>query len=431
MIVSIIYLLLIFVLLVSFNLTNKICLFIGLLPFHEFLKKCIETFTGTAGVYPLWRELSIILILISTYKGYRKKTPNMALLSLIVIYVLLMFYIGYDVDSSAATSIIRLYTMCFMLYVACTRIDSITLDYEKIVKTLFIVVLIISITGVIERFAIYSTYHVFMDHYELNRNGELVFKMPSYTIMGDIPRMCGFVNGPNQFGVTISMLLSLLIFIYLNFKHNLPSIKCLFVITLGVICLLLSFSRAGWFILICSILGYLHLQGKHVLNIVFNIVFLLTIILLIGYMILPESIEVILQSVTGKEASAATRQGMITDAYNTLITDPFGHGLGSGRIDGGTFTESAHLIVVYEIGIQGLIIFLLFYFINILKISRKKTNKFSCLLVPLLIFSVISGFVSVNFDEAPFMLYFWFLMGVSQNKTLMYNINKRIYQYAK
>lgn len=389
-------------------------LYIILLPFHVFIKRCFEVYGGSAGLFPLWREIALIALFIKVIKDGNMKISRFGLLFCILIIDCYFYAVGNEVNAESASAILRLYFLCFIAYISFSNIRLSINEIKVIIKSLLIVLVLMCITGYIERFLIYTPYHIFMDHYETTRSGMMIFKMPSYLIMGNIPRMCGFVNGPNQYGVTIAFILSIVLYCIMKLADIRKRSICVSIFILGTSCLLLSFSRAGWFILVATILMMLHYRYKSIFNIAIKVGIFLTGLLIIGYHIMPESVDVVLSSLSGEESSAAGRQGEISYAIEKIISQPFGHGLGSARNNEETLTESAHLILMYEIGVLGSFFYFIFYLINLIKI-KSRTGAY-ILIYPLCLFSMLCGFVSVNFDEAPFMFFFWPLLGVSQNE---------------
>lgn len=387
-----------------------------LLPFHVFIKRCFEVYGGSAGLFPLWREIALTALFIKVIKDGSLKIPRLGLLFCILIIDCYFYTVGDEMDAESALAILRLYLLCFITYISFSNIRLSIDEIKVIIKSFLIVLILMCITGYIERFLIYTPYHIFMEHYETTRSGMMVFKMPSYLIMGNIPRMCGFVNGPNQFGVTIAFILSIVLYCIWKLP-NLKSRKiCISIFLLGTSCLLLSFSRAGWFILIATVLMMLHYRNKSIFSIAIKVSVFLIGLLIVGYYIMPDSFEVVTSSLSGNEGSAAGRQGEISYAIDKIMSEPFGHGLGSARSNEETLTESAHLILMYEIGIWGFFFYFVFYIMNLVK-NKSRAGAFT-LIFPLCLCSILCGFVSVNFDEAPFMFFFWALLGLSQNERM-------------
>lgn len=393
-------------------------LYIILLPFHVFLKRCFEVYGGSAGLFPLWREIALIALFIKVIKDGSLKIPRFGLLFCILVIDCYFYMVGNEVNVESASAILRLYLLCFIAYISFSNIRLSINEIKTIIKSFLIVLILMCITGYLERFLIYTPYHIFMDHYETEtiRSDMMAFKMPSYLIMGNIPRMCGFVNGPNQYGVTIAFILSIVLYCILKLTDKKNRKICVSIFLLGTSCLLLSFSRAGWFILVATALMMLHYRNKSIFSIGMKVGVFMVVLMLVVCYIMPDSLEVVISTLSGNESSVQGRQGEISYAIDKIISEPFGHGLGSARNNEETLTESAHLILMYEIGVLGFFFYLVFYIMNFVK-NKSRAGAY-ILIFPLCLCSILCGFVSVNFDEAPFMFFFWALFGLSQNEKM-------------
>jgi len=322
---------------------------------------------------------------------------------------------GIAVDSESSVSVYRLEIMCLLLFISTGSVILKIKDVILVLRCVCFSLLIVCISGIIERFFLYYPIHLFMGHISVGGR----FVTSSFEIMG-IPRMCGIMSGPNQFGVTLGMWIPLIFASYQRIKGFHTNA---IVILLGfmLICLLLSFSRAGWFLCFAPFLYLILKSNKNSITYLLYAMVVVIVGLFVAAMLVPEAMELITDSLSGRESSASTRRDFLELGFAYFLDDPIGHGLGSGRAIGKTLTESAAIIMLYEIGFGGVLIFLLL-FVSILDNScnTQKSNYIHLAVRTIVASSIVVWIVSVNFDEAPFMFYLWSFMGLSINKSIQH-----------
>lgn len=401
--------------------TPIICLLIFLLPLHEFIKQILIVKYSSPGIFPLWREIAIFFLFYKTYKSnhsYNRFQKFNYRVTFAIIFLNIIYY-SFAEDKDSAISALRLALMTTILFISLSSYNFTSKDLKKILYAGILSLLITSITGYIERFILYLPIHLFMEHLEF-KNGAYSFITTSFNIM-NMPRMSGIMNGPNQYGVTVSFWLTILILLFFNNKIAHKKIAFLISIISGI-CLILSFSRAGWFILGFSIVYYLFSTKKLTLRNLITISIITIFLIVLGMILMPETYDIISASLSGEEDSAAYRDDMILEALNRIILEPWGHGLGAGRTDSGTFTESSFVILLFEIGfITTWLYYFLFYQIIIVNLKKREKDTLKFILSSTCLASVIISFVSVNFNEAPFMFYFWGSLGLVLNPHIVSN----------
>jgi cell division protein FtsW (lipid II flippase) len=246
--------------------------------------------------------------------------------------------------------------------------------------------------------------------------GYIQYKTVSARIMG-FERMSGLFSGPNDFGLYMSFIFSAVVFILYS-----RTVELFITMILVLVCLLLSFSRAGWAISVLTIFYLLYVR-----KIVINIKIIASVIfgvILIGVGVIayiPRVSTIISNSISGKEASAAERGNIISRGIEMNLTEPFGHGLGktdsrTGSVD--FFVESAFLNIAYEIGILGLFILILIHVCIIfrMQINKRKWNSpFAFLAIGISFSTLIISFVSINPYGMPYIYIWWLLLGLGAN----------------
>ena len=128
--------------------------------------------------------------------------------------------------------------------------------------------------------------------------------------------------------------------------------------------------------------------------------------------------EVILATLTGKEASSAARYSMTNDALDFLLNHPLGYGLGATSGDKSIyFAESSLINFGIEIGVIGLFLLLLLILHIYKSIRSNKSNKTRRACCAFLIAYVMTSLVSVNTYENPFIYYAWLIFGFGLMRT--------------
>ena len=388
--------------------------------FHEFIKQTLINFTDSVGIFPIWRELAVLLLLYKIISLQTRKISASIIIACVLISLvcLYQFIIGYEVDNVASLSILRLYSVNMILLLCAIKYNINKDDFWYIIKYFSVVLFIICISGIVERFFLHTQIHTYMGHIDsYDSKGNINYTTASFYIMG-YSRMCGILNGPNQFGICLGLWIPLIVVGYL--KNIIPNKKfAILLICLAIFCLALSFSRAGYFIMLLPLALYFLVNNKKIIKAFIYFIFSITFVIVIANYFVPEVLDILYDSITGKEASVATRSDFIEYGLEKVLREPMGHGLGMGRKDGTTFTESSFLIIAYEIGIYGLIVLFFLYYVLLKNAHLGNHYPFHTLIVGICIASIIAGLISVNFDEAPFMFYFWTLIGFLNNRSFL------------
>lgn len=323
---------------------------------------------------------------------------------------MLMLYFG---KYEKGISFYRIYIDVLLIIYTFNQIKLSEKAYKRISNTFIYTSLFVCISGFIQYFILREYLHIIFNHYELNSMGKLVFKSPSWTIMG-YERMAGFVGSPNNFGVY----LAISIFICYVMQANKKSILVTLCFLLSCVCLLLSFSRAGWGIALSSIFIYQYRKYgiKKIAPMIIYIIGTIFSFLLLGYIIFPESFDIILGTFNGEETSAASRSRMVQESYNQLLESFFGNGIGSTDNETGIFfAESSLLNIIFELGIQGGILWYLILIIASIKCYKKKHTT-SNIAFSFIIPSILVSIASVNIMTWPFIYYLYAIAGLGINK---------------
>lgn len=405
-------------------LKNKrwiVCSLIVLFPSHLFLKQIIELYTGKVSIFPLWYDIAIFILLFKLIiKRHQKIKYGISLFIFILILccqLVFSYFSGHIEPDAIAT--LRIYLHCISLFIIFSIINFNITDYKIIGKTFILATIFYCIIGIIIYFFFQQEVHLILGHIEFGSHG-IKYSSPSFLIMG-YERMFGLVGGPNQFGVYLGFTIICLFYIHHYLNHSsFPFINLAFI--LSIICIILTFSRAGWAIVAIT-LTCLYLNNGNIyktISFFLKIAILLCIILIIINLFASEAYNIILSSINGNEDSAAARGDIVKHGFSEIANNIYGHGLGSGIEENGSpISESSIVICLYELGVFTTIFYYALIFIIAYKILKQK-NTYSKIVFFFVIATIITSIVSMNPFQYPYIYYFWSALGMATNKK---NIN--------
>ncbi|MFD2936747.1 O-antigen ligase family protein [Spirosoma flavum] len=408
-----------------------ICLILFLLPHQFILKKVFDNQFNSGDLFSIWKETLIIILLIKTYK--EKELSIVKIQSLIVAFVILavLFYVITDNHITSLANL-RNYTFPILAFViiATYKFD---VGSKYIIRSIIYSSLIAICLGFVQQYLLnipIATYKGTIDF--IDDSGYIKYTTNSFRIMG-IERMSGGFAGPNDFGVYFSLIVVFSVVLLSSTQRNLGS-RLFNVITIlnligSLACLILSFSRAGWFILLASLLVIFLIQIKSKIKTTFIVLVTILVTLALALAFIPETVikasEVLTGSISMKEASAADRGNQFWKGVEKTITEPLGHGVGTSDIryaeSLGFFVESAWWNIGYELGLMGLILFLYINLQILLRIihfrwySRryKVLFSFDSYAIALMVATIIAGFISINVVGTTYIYYFWIFIGLA------------------
>ena len=400
-------------------------LFVFLIPFHSFIKAFSDFYfkEGYGNIFAIWKEVAILIFTIKVFRNNRLLLDKTLLLCLSVfIFIVILFYTFSD-DYEDALAHLRDHVFSIVLFISLASTSITNIQIIKLLKIFLLGGIISCIAGFLQYYFFKIPIGFIMKSIDfIDANGYVQYNYNSFRIMG-IERMSGILTGPNDFGLYCSFIFVLSVFL-LNMKKTFTKITYIFILATAILsatCLILSFSRVGWVIAAICII-YIVVRKIIVLkirNIIFFGVIALILVLVLGT-IFPSSFDIITNSLTGKEASAANRGTEINEGLSVLFAEPMGHGLGTAdlRSAGRSFSvESIFINTAYEIGVLGLalLIFIHIYIIKLL-FRRIKASPSVALVIGLSVAALISSFASLNTYGVPFIYIWWFMLGIGVNK---------------
>ena len=401
-------------------------LFIFLTPFNSFIKNSFTFFYGGGSIITYWKEIAILILLFKIYKSSVVKLNKQLVLTISFFILLIIFYLFMSEELAIALPTLRNYLFPILLFLSVAKLELNNLIFKQIIIAFVLSVLITNVFGIIQHFFLNEQLSQLMGRIDfIDSNGYIQYTTTSNRIMG-FERMAGIIGGgPNMFGV-FNGLAIVFIFGVLTIKDKLiitPKLtKILFlVLVLSIFGIILSFSRAGWAILVIGVFSILLFDNKKIVKYFIFFSFFSVIIVFVLSQSIPKVEEIISQSFSGKEVSAANRSSMILELLPVIADEPFGHGLGTTDNRFNTkqfFAESAFSNIAFEIGVLGLF-FMIFMHAKILKLIRKLIhfNLFAKVAFSISLASLLVSIVSINPYETPYIFLWWFILGLGINKS--------------
>lgn len=399
-----------------------LCFIFLFLPLHGTIKTIV--FQSGGEWFSMWKELGLLIILVkernSIFRSYSSIWRTYFFLCLCT-----LAYFGFgSIHGYYGSSTLKKLLFPCLLTLCVATINLNKNDIKRLFFCILVGSFIINITGLLDFLSpsIRSIFrHLMNVEFSVSKDGTVFYDINSFTIMG-YERVCGLMSGgPNQFGIFNAgiIFIGIISILYCNTIFKLKKDKILIGISLCMssLCLLLSFSRAGMAIVLLSLL-IMSLTDRKLRSKIIFIMSIITCALIIGIMYSTQVEEIILATLTGKEASSAARYSMTNNALDFLLNHPLGYGLGATSGDKSIyFAESSLINFGIEIGVIGLFLLLLLILHIYKSIRNNKSNKTRRGCCAFLIAYVMTSLVSVNTYENPFIYYAWLIFGFGLMKT--------------
>lgn len=407
-----------------------------LLPIHGSIKFLV--FKDGGEIFAGWKELGILILFFRTLPlknyAYPKLLNTFLLFSVVIIfYTVIGFSNGYPFAGT--------FKKVFFPFFLTIAVSKIRFTREQ-TKMFFLIILsgslLINITGILDFIspALRLSFRVLLGAtFEEADDGTKYFDISSFQIMG-MDRVSGLITGgPNQMGVFNSAIMILGLFCWVNkaiFKFSrLQTRWVLLCLGASAFCLLTSFSRAGWAILVITF-TYILIVDKQFRNFGLKYVFIVLSIIIVVIFSVPKIYYIIESTLSGKEASSAARGNMTMEALGYLFENPQGKGLGATDFahthfnTGLYFAESSLINLGIELGVFGMLLLLIFKFRMGLLIKKNiKNNGFASVGFGFMLGYIITSAVSVNTYENPFVYYAWMIFGLALNTSVFIKRNSK------
>ncbi|MEN6453517.1 MAG: O-antigen ligase family protein [Prolixibacteraceae bacterium] len=404
-----------------------ISLFLILLPFHTFLKNSFFYLFEGGEIFSVWKEAVILLL---AYKVFSKTHMHLNrlifVLQLLFCLIVVFYFLAAAVHADALPALRdHLFPAVLFFTVMAMKIDFNVV--RKMILILAVSILISDIAGFAQYFFFNVPVARIMDTAAyVDGSGYIHYKISSYRIMG-FERMAGITGSPNIFGLFNAFSI-ILFFGVLLFKESFSfSVKewrfIRIVLFLSLVSIVFSFSRAGWAIAflgtgIMLLYKNFHIRLKYLLG---SILIMLIMVLMIS-ILYPGAFDIISNSFSGREASAAARGNSVLKGIRMLLDEPWGHGLGATdnrKESVQFFVESAWMNIGYEIGLAGV-----FYLITVhllvlyYLLKHAPYHALTRIAAAIAASTLVACMVSVNPYGMPYIYLWWFLSGLGINAGL-------------
>lgn len=393
-----------------------------LLPLHGFIK--FAFFHASGEIFSTWKEIGILAVFLKTINNKNDRLRYIVFSYLVlVIYYGLFFYIGYTSGYSVLSDV-RQFIFPTLLLLSVARMNPSSKDVENILFAIAIGSMLINITGVIDFFSPYlrlAMRTLMGTEFQIDSSGNVYYNVNSFKIMG-LDRVAGLMGGgPNMMGVfNAAIIICMLMGLRLKIRYGkIRKVLVLISTGLSAFCLIFSFSRAGWALVALTIFVIL-LNEKKYRKAAIQYVFLIVMLSVIVYFISDTFRTVIDGTLSGNEASSASRSSMVRNSLTLLLDDPLGQGMGAANHDVKNyyaFAESTLVNLGFCAGIIGIIIYLL-HLLTVYQadVRNKRNNVVAIYSSAFVVAYTIAACVSVNVVQNPFVYYAWFIMGLGISK---------------
>lgn len=368
------------------------------MPFHIFLSQWLSTFTGGLDAWKLAKDIFLLLALITSislvaYKRHFKDKYFWILLGGSLAYFLLHLLVwiaNLDIDSGAALlgtayncrlfGYVLLGWSAFLLYPG-------KFPLKNVFKIVLGVSTVVAALGVLQ----YILPKDLLTHfgYSIERGVKPMFFIDDKP---NLPRIMSTIRDPNSLGAYLILPITLLSLAFLKIKN--ARLLNSGLLMLSGLALLLTFSRSAWLgtgVSVAIILSWVY--QKQFLGFIrkFWIPLLLAICLLLvtSYSLRD---QYFVQNVIfhADESTQLTdpndlRVDFAQKVSDQIIARPLGHGPGTAGLvsiqtNHVVLTENYFLQIAYEIGIQGLILFVTLM-VFVIRLLLKRRDIYSKVLV--------------------------------------------------
>ncbi len=374
-------------------------LLIILLPYHYLIFGVL--FAELPGM-KLWRDAVIILIwaleIIKNKKVYIDKWELIDIL----FGILTIVYIFFAPYLNQAFNMARVYLIPMLLFHSVRKMELQTHEITNILKKIYNNTIILCLYGIIQAYVLGSNFLIRLG-YPVNSFGSL---NDSYYLSGygnvyfgrAIQRVVSTFSSANICGFYLCLVF--IIFIYAKNLVGLSKRKYTFFIFFVGATLVLTFSRSTWLALAIALI----LVGrKQVFDFVKRQYKMIVLMIVIIVVIVIESdgvrsalTHIAISSVSGSDTSMVSHYATISNAFELIKDNPWGLGLGVNgpralNYGNANLVESAILLIVFDFGILGAILYFMDYIVLIVdSFARKKRSIYSKLCLCTSIFVIIA-----------------------------------------
>ncbi|MEI6751445.1 MAG: O-antigen ligase family protein [Candidatus Saccharibacteria bacterium] len=404
------------------------------MPFHIFLSQSLSLLTGGLDVWKVAKDFVTIFLLVFAivFALYNQKLRDNKIfritLILAIVYGLLHFltYIfskqtSLSVAMLASTYNNRLFWYFLIAFVGVRLVKDKNIDV-RVIKLILAVSTLVCLLGLLQWFLPKDI----LTH--LGYNIERGVK-PNFFINDDInyPRIMSTIRDPNSLGAFLILPTLLLASLYGKVKKEKKQlIRGL--LLLHALILLLTFSRAAWLGIIISGLTLLIISNKKKASFLLKQYWMILVglIILFGVGLYSQRQSYFVRSVVFRidDKNKATDPDsdqlhvyFIEKGVNGVMQKPMGYGPGTAGIvsiqneNGGTLTENYYIQIAHEVGVFGLLIFVMAWVYVIKLLVQAKSVLGTVLVASACAYAVMAIVMHLWSNEAV-AAQWWLLAGV-------------------
>lgn len=361
------------------------------MPLHTLLSRWLSLYTGGLMVWETGKDFLTVLIaglaaLVLSRKLIKRKLPNSILYFLICSLIYTLLHLGFWLKSGVdlhATITGTLYNLRPLAYLVIGLAVGLSINKKRLLIISKILLFISTITVV---FALiqYLAPKDLMTHfgYSIERGAK-----PNFFIddKPDFPRVMSTLREPNSFGAYLIVPITLLWVRIMGDKFDRKKVFILGLFGVHLLALILTFSRSAWVgalisLALASVIFKKEFIGE-ILKKYWKVLLLLAAMFAIGLFLAKDHyvVQNILLHSDQKTVEVDPNQKRLDvqkQAVKDILANPLGHGPGTAgpvafaNRAGGLITENYYLQIGYEVGILGLLLFLLLMFISFFSIGR-------------------------------------------------------------
>ena len=414
------------------------------MPFHIFLAQSLSLSTGGLDVWKVAKDFVTIFLLVFAivFALYSQKLRDNKVfritLILAIVYGLLHFltYIfskqtSLSVAMLAATYNNRLFWYFLIAFVGVRLVKDKNIDV-RVIKLILAISTLVCLVGLLQWFLPKDI----LTHigYSIERGVK-----PNFFINDDInyPRIMSTIRDPNSLGAFLILPTLLLASLYGKVKKERKRLIA-GLLLLHALILILTFSRAAWVGIIISGLTLLIISNKKKASFLLKQywMILVALIILFGVGLYSQRQSYFVRSVVFRidDKNKATDPDsdqlhvyFIEKGVNGVIQKPMGYGPGTAGIvsiqneNGGTLTENYYIQIAHEVGVFGLLIFVMAWGYVIKLLVQAKSVLGTVLVASACAYAVMAMVMHLWSNEAV-AAQWWLLagaiIGINYNKKL-------------
>ncbi len=403
-----------------------ILILIALMPFHAFLSVCFGSLVGHQSLIQAWKDILIVTLGLATAWLFVAYPSNRKILGQPINLVI----IGFAVLSLVVSLVNHGFGSRHFWYGAKINLEFLALLLiaqvvsrknvkDRLIKLLVVTTAVVAAFGVLQVVVLDKA---FLTNFGYGAGTLLPYHLVDPAVPGSV-RILSTLAGPNQLGSFLILPLCLLLFLIIKRRQyilTIPMAAVLFV-------LFHTYSRSAWIgaVIAMAITAILSLKAK-ITAIIGAVAITCALVALSQFNSLqakfPKLEYYLLHSQSTGSPFQTSNQGHITGlerGISSIMQQPWGRGLGtagpaSNQTKDSLITENYYLQVAVEVGIAGLILFVVINWLLAIKLfSLRKTSLIAIPCLAALVGLGASNLFLHTWSDSSTALIFWGVAGVA------------------